>query len=553
MVHGKRSFGSLPPARAADRQGVQGLFRRPHECKNIQPFQLECFSCAECGRWPCVGAYDINGEWVSVCFAISTLECRAPLWCSFWLSSVSHPVICPTFPSQVEEDRHCCRPKIKGRPSAAHGPTPKILKNAAEAEAILALEGAVDNFGSKSLDLNHTISVAKWHGQSVQKIRNNATTNGVLPYGYGVYGTPRGRIQFVDNGEEVNVMKFIFTSGREGIPSDGPHNLSIKDTETLKEWFKEHVPLYRDLRIHDYLSERGEVEIEVDLEKGVAGAFLPKREGDASDEDDRHASRKWMPSDMQKRRAAKKSDGCVIIKMEPDDADVEAGYTGVMVPRKHPLFLSTLLTLYFPSLCALWAPENRRQWLEEACGADPTAVDDPTRLVEGLSDSDEDGVNAGMYRGGVPDPPGSTAGLPRSHDGAPAASSSRGISLSLRAFALNVLLRGGPETEMDASRETRFRRGWRGTQKVIALLASVLEDEWFEFEKFGRQKKKKKMGEALGGEAEAEEKRKATYIPDRFPGGIQDYKQSYIDAMTYTARNGKPRFFYTWTNNYADW
>ena len=56
-----------------------------------------------------------------------------------------------------------------------------------------------------------------------------------LPYGYGVAGTPRGRIQYIDNGEKVNVMKFIYTSGREGIPSDGIANLSKEDVETLKE------------------------------------------------------------------------------------------------------------------------------------------------------------------------------------------------------------------------------------------------------------------------------------------------------------------------------
>jgi len=131
MVYGKLGFASVPKKKPGNGSDILGLFRRPEECMPVSElgFQIQAGCCVGCDRYPVVGAYDINGEW-------------------------------------VEEDRHCCRiPKSDpNRP-----PTEKILNNPKDAEAILELEQRVANFGDKSLDINHVISVAKWHGKQVEK------------------------------------------------------------------------------------------------------------------------------------------------------------------------------------------------------------------------------------------------------------------------------------------------------------------------------------------------------------------------------------------------
>jgi len=287
-------------------------------------------------------------------------------------------------------------------------------------------------------------------------------------------------------------MKFIFTPGREGISKDGVENMSEDDLEEIKRWFKEHVPLYSDMRIQDGFNDESlrSVEIEIDVKRGVAGAFLP----DAHEENDgRPTSEK-----AEKRRASKNDDGCVVVKMEADAEEKEKGYKGVMISKKHPLFLSTILTLYFPSLQELWAPENRLKWLKPESLSEfeignPEEVDGADK-EDFLENDDPVAEDAGGVKKKKPK------------------------GMTLREFATNILLRGGPETEV-GSGETRFRRGWRGTQKVIVLIASILEDEFFTYQKFVAQKCKA-------------EENKGTYIGENYPGGIQDYKQSYSSKMS---------------------
>ena len=66
--------------------------------------------------------------------------------------------------------------------------------------------------------------------------------------------------------------------------------------------------------------------------------------------------------EAMKRRNNAKGGACVIVTMEAGEDAAESGHVGVMIPRKHPVFLSNMPTMYFPSLCPLWAPENREMW-----------------------------------------------------------------------------------------------------------------------------------------------------------------------------------------------
>lgn len=298
------------------------------------------------------------------------------------------------------------------------------------------------------------------------------------------------------------------------------------DAEEVKKWFRENVPLYSDCRIKDSLDEVGAVEIELDVRTGCAGAFVP-----GCPEDEEH-----KPTDARamKRRNNEKGDGCVIVTMEADEDAAESGHVGVMIPRKHPLFLSSLLTLYFPSLCPLWAPENRAAWSGVEMPRPSGAESDSGEEWEDLAARREQKAKASAEAGAS----GQKRGRARNSSG-----------MTFREFAMNTLLRGGPETEWTG--ETRFRMGWRGTEKVIALMASILEDEYLEYHKFqvqqhpskGKGKGKKgapaapTAAPAAGGANAPDNLRQGSYVPEDFAGSIADYKNSYIDAMTYTMRH----------------
>ena len=129
---------------------IKGLFRRPEEIQEgiESPFKIRLFRCESCDRWPCVGAYDIRGNWVS------------------------------------EEDQWCFAAKNK------------VLTSETEATAFVELETKIPDFGDKSLEINHQISLGKWYGKSVQRVRRAQSGSYTLnmPYGYACNGTPSGRI-----------------------------------------------------------------------------------------------------------------------------------------------------------------------------------------------------------------------------------------------------------------------------------------------------------------------------------------------------------------------